>query len=157
MDVMKMLGELRQEDIPWAPVQVRKLAIEIAGALQEAHRLGLVHGALEPSNIYWQSGEPAQVDFTGVDCHAIPRRPIDDACVPPEGRAGISFDPAVDMYALGVILSWLLRGKPAPPGWELRADYPDGAEQTPLLSLVERLQHVVPGISGGPASADPSL
>jgi hypothetical protein len=28
---------------------------------------------------------------------------------------------------------------------------------TNLMSLVERLQHVVPGISGGPAAADPSL
>ena len=49
---------------------LRATAIEmvrsLAGALEEAHRLGLAHGRLGPGQIFLVNGRP-KLDFTGID------------------------------------------------------------------------------------------
>src|SRR5262249_15306880 len=71
--------------------KTRDAAIELvrslAGALEEAHRLGLAHGHLGPGHIWFADGKPPKLDFTGIDA-GFPAgsdlsRALDSACRDP--------------------------------------------------------------------------
>ncbi len=111
-----LLADIHEADLPSAPGQVWNLAVGLATALAEAHRLGLAHGDLRPGTIRWQSGRGPKLDFTGVRCFVGNLSRIDIACLAPELTAGKTADSAADIYALGSILSWLLSVRPARAG-----------------------------------------
>ena len=137
-------AEVRADDLPWPAPQVLNLAAELAGALQEAHKLGLVHGNLRPSTITWQPGHGIKLDFTGLSCQNVPSGRLDASCVAPELLAGRAPDAAADVFALGAILTWLLRGQPPLAGISLVSDLPSDGEKTPFLTLLEGLLAVDP-------------
>lgn len=99
-------------------------ALEIAGqcaqALEAAHRLGIVHRDVKPSNIMLGPGGVKVVDFglaAHVDqAHADTTRTMSTSLVgtaayfAPERALGSPAGPAADFYALGVVLYRMLAG-----------------------------------------------
>ena len=89
-----------------------RLLRSIAETLDDAHAQGVVHGDLQPSNIFLQAGEPRIADF------AISRRAlglVDIGAHPylsPEHLAGKPLVPASDQYSLAMIAYLMLGGTP---------------------------------------------
>jgi serine/threonine-protein kinase len=121
------LEKLVADDGPQPPARVVHILRQIAGALSEAHALGLVHRDIKPANIILceRGGVPdvAKVlDFGLVKDHAIPDAaaltqsnvflgtPLymaPEALTAPD-RVG----PRTDLYALGAVAYHLLTGGP---------------------------------------------
>jgi serine/threonine protein kinase len=103
------LAERLARDGPLGPDEVVDLGIKVAGALESAHRVGLVHGRLTPENVMLAaSGEPQVADFC--------KSPLDPSSLAgpapahgaPEVFAGHAADARADVYSLGSILCALL-------------------------------------------------
>ena len=90
-----------------------ELVADLAAALDEAHRLGLAHGALGPGGILLAAGRP-RLDFTGIDAGFPPgttaARALDAACRDPRPAATPAAERAADLYSLGVLAVWLFTG-----------------------------------------------
>ena len=102
------------------------LFIKVCGAVQVAHQSLVVHRDLKPGNILvTPDGEPKLLDFgiakilgpriedardflvTAPACH-----PMTPAFASPEQVAGKPLTTGSDVYALGVLLYWLVSGQP---------------------------------------------
>ena len=118
------LADRLAERGPFTPADVLDLGARIAGAVESAHRAGIIHGDLKPENILLSRlGEPKVADFglaflpdghasmsgglTGTIAHAAP-----------EVLAGDRPTTASDIYSLASALFCLLSGRPpfAPGG-----------------------------------------
>jgi hypothetical protein len=94
------------------------LGVRLAGALESAHRAGVVHGDLRPDDMMLtDDGEPLLADF-GLVTLVRPNAsgvtdPKDLAHVAPELLDGEPVSPASDIYALASALYTLLSGQPA--------------------------------------------
>ena len=104
--------------LPWA--EVAEIGVKMAGALESAHRAGVLHRDIKPENILVSGfGEPVLADFgiarleggahltasgmvTGTPAHAAP-----------ETLQGQPPTPASDVYGLASTLHQLLAGTPA--------------------------------------------
>jgi hypothetical protein len=102
--------------------QIATLIRQLALALQEAHRRGILHRDLKPSNIMMsQPAEPVVMDFglarkaDAVDVRLTQTGTIvgTPAYMPPEQVDGATtlLGPTCDIYSLGVILYELLTGR----------------------------------------------
>ncbi|HVS39057.1 MAG TPA: protein kinase [Gemmataceae bacterium] len=98
------------------PAEVQGVARDICEALAEAHHLGLAHGRLRPSQVRRTAAGALRLDFTGVDTGDPPgpQAPpeLDASCRAPETNGEGAPDAAADLYGLGAVLYWLLRGRP---------------------------------------------
>lgn len=104
---------------PLGPAEAARVAAAVADALEAAHRLGIVHRDVKPSNVMLtRDGEVKVLDFgiaaaadethstTGSGLYATV------AYVSPERVAGEPATPASDVYSLGAVLYELLCGRP---------------------------------------------
>jgi serine/threonine-protein kinase len=121
----RTLHEVLRDDGPIAPLLAAKIVRQIADGLSAAHRAGFVHRDLKPGNIMLSPTELGEevkildlgiVGVTGGD----PREQLtrDNLVVgtpaymaPEQFHGSSSVGPQADLYALGVVLYQLLRGR----------------------------------------------
>ncbi len=106
-----------------------RLFRQICDAVDYAHRQGVRHGDLKPSNILVDaSGSPKLLDF-GVAALAGEAAPgYTRRYASPELQTGAPADERADIYSLGVILGDLLADAPVPADVPVPADAPVPAD-----------------------------
>jgi serine/threonine protein kinase len=118
-------GKTLAEVLDGGPVDFRhaaEIVRQVAEALAYAHKMGIVHRDVKPSNIILDlDGQAHLVDFGLAFCRdGDPQRTQDGAIlgtasyIAPELAAGRKGDPQAcsDQYGLGVVLYEMLTGKP---------------------------------------------
>lgn len=118
----------------WRPTvgEALRLARRLADGLAHAHARGVVHGDVEPGNIFLtRSGRPKLMNFgiaRAIDRHPVPELAEVRLATPngqaPETLAQGRYDELTDVYSLGVVLYELLSGRRP-----FRADSPEGLRQ----------------------------
>lgn len=120
------LAETLRRERPLAPARALRICREMLDALAAAHRAGIVHRDVEPSNVVLVRSAAAEIakviDF-GLVGEAAPsalttqgpfhRRPEHAA---PEVLAGAPATPASDVYSVGSILFEMVAGAPLHAG-----------------------------------------
>lgn len=145
---------------PGAPAQVALLARQVGGALDAAHRAGVVHRDVKPGNVFLVPDGPlfqAKVLDFGVaksrvsDSHRTQTGIIvgTPTYMSPEQVRGQAVDARSDLYAFGTILHESLSGRRLVPDAELSRVFAEVLHQPPP-SLAER----IPGL---PAEVDALL
>jgi serine/threonine-protein kinase PknK len=108
-----------RRDGPLTLEQVLRLGVKMAGAVETAHRLGILHRDVKPANILLTDyGEPELADFgiahiTGGFQTATGAVTGSPAYTAPEVLAGDPPSPAADVYGLGATLFSALTGHAA--------------------------------------------
>jgi serine/threonine protein kinase/class 3 adenylate cyclase len=152
------LAESFAQTVP-PPAEGLRIAEELCGVVAEAHRLGLVHGRLRPASICLTDAGGLKLDFSGVEAGALTEpaalAEMSAACVAPEVEAGGKADAAADLYSLGMILYWLLRGGTALPGHTPREIAGNIQQETRTFRV--SWQHLVPLLlASDPAERPPA-
>ncbi|MGK5444865.1 protein kinase domain-containing protein [Micromonospora sp. URMC 105] len=115
---------LTEGPLPWA--EAVEVCAQVADALAAAHRLGIVHRDITPSNVMMTRVGAKVLDF-GIATHiGAPDEDEDGgtfgtpAYVAPERLDGAPAQPATDVYGLGVLLHETLTGRVPYPAdtWE---------------------------------------
>jgi serine/threonine-protein kinase len=120
--VMELLeGESLAERIgragPMAPAEAARVVATVAGALEAAHRAGVVHRDVKPGNVFLTAGGEVKVLDFGIALAAGEAALTTGgligtaAYLAPERVLGQRATPAADVYALGVVLYELLAGR----------------------------------------------
>lgn len=124
---------------PLALSEVRRLGAAIADALAHVHAHGVIHRDLKPSNILLDADrEPLLADFglaltSGADRVTLSQQVVGTApYLAPEQVRGGAIGPAVDVYALGLVLLECLSG---------RTEY-DGGGVEAAVARLHRPPHV---------------
>ena len=110
VDGNDLAGEIAQS--PLTLERAEAMVSQVAGALDRAHRAGLVHGRLDPGAILC----PAGTDDVLLTGFGSPEAPSSNHTAP-EQQDGTARHPAGDVYALGCVLFESLTGRvPFPAG-----------------------------------------
>ena len=102
---------------PLTPVDVTRIGVKIAGALETAHRNGFLHRDMKPQNILvTQFGEPALADFGVAALQASAQVTagvfgFTTLHAAPEMLEGHHLSPATDIYGLASTMYQLLTGQ----------------------------------------------
>ena len=142
---------------PLAPERATRLAIEIASAIEAAHRKGIIHRDLKPANIMVTGdGSVKLLDF-GL-AKLVVKADVDDTCtmegavlgtmayMSPEQAEGKALDERSDVFSFGAVLYEMLAGKRAFGGESvaqvlcaiLQGDPPRLDAPAPLERIVRR-------------------
>ena len=102
---------------PMPAHEVVQVGVKVAGALETAHRSGLLHRDMKPQNILVsQFGEPVLADF-GVVALQVSAQSTEGVFgfttlhAPPEALEGLHLSPAADIYGLASTMYQLLLGR----------------------------------------------
>lgn len=119
--VMEMLpGSDLQEYLhlqgPLSEQEVRSIVVQLASALDYAHRQGIVHRDIKPENIIIDPGRPVKLTDFGLAWSVTESNGNQDLVgtpefMSPEQGRGDPIDGRTDIYALGVVAFELLTGK----------------------------------------------
>jgi tetratricopeptide (TPR) repeat protein len=111
------LADLVAAQGPLAPAAVRRIALDVLGALEAAHRAGIVHRDIKPANIFLDAAGNAKLadfgaahlaDFGGTQTAGFIGTL---GYLSPEQISGGSIGPAADLYGLGATLFEALTGR----------------------------------------------
>lgn len=106
--------ELGQQGL-FAPVTAARYGVEIADALAQIHRRGLVHGNVKTANVIRTPEDEIKVVGNSLGLAApklAPDAPASSAqYLAPEQVEGGTLTPATDVYATGVVLYELVTGR----------------------------------------------
>ena len=152
------LSEKLRQQGPLSVQQVIDLAVQIAGALNEAHTKGVVHRDLKPSNVMVNArGQAKILDFglakyAGPDLHRSAPRTEPGIILgsiqymSPEQALGRSMDRRTDFFSLGILLYELLTGKlpfrgetPMETLSKILSEQPEPFEEVPVPLGVQRV------------------
>jgi tetratricopeptide (TPR) repeat protein len=129
------LAERLERDGPLSEDEARRIGSEVLGALEYAHRQGVIHRDIKPSNILLSAatGHALVADFgialavsaAGADALTQPDLVIGTpSYLSPEQATRGEITPATDVYAVGLVLYEALTGRRLPPaGLGDRADW----------------------------------
>jgi YVTN family beta-propeller protein len=137
------LKSLLTQEGPLEPAQAIAIAAQVGAALDAAHRHGLVHRDVKPSNVLLDTDEHVYLTDFGLARRLGEAEPVvatevslgTPAYASPEQIAGGGVDGRADVYALGCLLYECLAGT---------VPYPHRSE---LAVLWAHLQEAPPGIS----------
>lgn len=117
----------------FAPARAVEIASAVLGALGEAHRLGVLHRDVKPSNVLFDAvGAPRLSDFGAAHLSDQSSTATAGAIgtyayMSPEQRLGQPATVASDLYAVGALLYEMLTGQPAKPAFTGRLEDPVSA------------------------------
>lgn len=129
--------------------RVSRLVTQVAGALDAAHELGLVHRDVKPANILLQGPDRALLTDFGLAKQAVGGDALTSANImlgtaaylAPEQAKGLALDGSCDVYALACVTFQCLSG---------RTPYPEGPPLTVAAAHVYEpvpdLAHVAPDV-----------
>lgn len=122
--VMECLpGSTLVDELAWGtlePRRARRVGLDVLGALEAAHRMGVVHRDVKPGNILLSAAldGPVKVSDFGIAKSADDASLTDSgslvgtpAYLAPERVAGGPATPSTDLYSLGVVLYEALAGR----------------------------------------------
>jgi serine/threonine-protein kinase len=153
----RSLSKVLKEEAPFPVARAAKVAGEIAKALEAAHGVGLVHRDMKPDNVFLLdvAGDKDFVkvlDFgiakfvAGSNDSTMTRTGLivgtPHFMAPEQAKPGTPLTPAVDVYALGIMLYAMLVGR-----HPYRGD-------TPLDALMSHVNEPVPELPGGVSVPD---
>lgn len=155
--VMECLpGRTLADELTEAPVaaeRVRAIAVDIAGALETAHRVGVVHRDVKPGNILiTDDGRAKLADFgiaksTEALDHTMTGMIVGTpAYLAPERLSGEPATPRSDLYSLGVVLYEALTGD-KPFGGDTPVALAHAIHTTTPQPLLERLPDIDPTLA----------
>jgi serine/threonine-protein kinase len=145
-------GRLRQEGrLP--PAEAVRLAAAVAGALEYAHRRGVIHRDIKPENLLLEADGSVRVGDFGIG-RVFDATSLEDtltrsgmligtpAYMSPEQALGErGLDGRTDVYGLGCVLYEMLAGEPPYP-----AATPQAAVARHLKDPVPSLRRALPGV-----------
>jgi eukaryotic-like serine/threonine-protein kinase len=113
------LAELVRVEGPLGPERVAEIGAQLASALEAAHRAGVVHRDVKPTNVLVpQSGSAKLADFGVASLTGDPRLTTtgvvigSPAYMAPEQAQGEETGPQADFWALGATLYFAVEGQP---------------------------------------------
>jgi serine/threonine-protein kinase len=125
---------------PLPVIEAVRIATEVAGALDHAHRHDVVHRDIKPENIMLQDGHALVADFgigkavSEADGNTLTQAGVSvgtPAYMSPEQAVGESVDGRSDLYSLGCVLYEMLVGEPPFTGPNVQAVIAKRFVQTP--------------------------
>ena len=115
-------GRPLTERLPLAADEALRIAVQVCDALDYAHRQGVVHRDIKPENILVDASGRVKVTDFGIARIVKADAPHWTVTTPdvtlgtphyiaPEAQKGAPPDPRMDVYALGVVLYQMLKGR----------------------------------------------
>ncbi len=147
--------QLRYRREPFSVAESLRVGIQVAAAVETAHRAGVLHRDIKPANILvTEYNRPALTDFgiASTTSAAAESAGLSIPWSPPESFADVPrSDPRSDVYALGATVYSLLAGKSP---FELQGQRNTGAD---LIARIETMPLAPLGRADTPASLQLTL
>ena len=118
----KSLADMLSDNTKFSIKQILSFGVQLARALDHAHRRGIVHRDVKPDNILLEGGQTVKIadfgiarldssdDLQKTNAGTVLGTP---RYMSPEQAAGLSVDGRSDLFSLGAIIYELLTGKKA--------------------------------------------